>query len=33
MNPSAVKAYFAHRPDSIELLKMLEQDMLDEDLE
>lgn len=33
MNPNAVKAYFAQRPDAIELLKMLEQDMLDEDLE
>lgn len=32
-NPSAVKAYYAYRPDAIEILKMLEQDMLDEDLE
>jgi hypothetical protein len=30
MNPIAVKAYFAYRPDAMELLKMLEQDMLDE---
>jgi hypothetical protein len=33
MNPNALKAYFSQRPDAIELLKMLEQDMLDEDLE
>lgn len=33
LNPQAVKAYFTYRPDSIEILKMLEQDMLDEDLE
>jgi len=32
-NPNALKAYFAYRPDSIEMLRMLEQDMLDEDLE
>lgn len=31
-NPGAVKAYFASRKDSIELLKMLIQDELDEDL-
>jgi len=30
MNPNAVKAYYAYRPDAMELLKMLEQDMLDE---
>jgi hypothetical protein len=30
-NPNAVQAYFAYRPDHVELLKMLEQDMLDED--
>jgi hypothetical protein len=33
LNPFAVQAYFAMRPDSIEILKMLEQDMLDEDIE
>ena len=33
LNPQAVSAYFTYRPDSIEILKMLEQDMLDEDLE
>jgi hypothetical protein len=33
LNPQAVQAYFAYRPDSIEMLKMLEQDMLDEDVE
>tara|TARA_R100000951_G_scaffold116766_1_gene130569 strand:+ start:10485 stop:12320 length:1836 start_codon:yes stop_codon:yes gene_type:complete len=33
MNPAAVKAYFAFRPDAIELLKMLEQNMLDADSE
>jgi hypothetical protein len=33
LNPNAVNAYYAHRPDAIELLKMLEQDMLDEDLD
>lgn len=33
LNPQAVKAYFTYRPDSIEVLKMLEEDMLDEDLE
>ena len=32
-NPRAVAAYFAQRPDAIELLKMVEQDMLDEDVE
>ena len=32
-NPQAFQAYFAYRPDQIELLKMLEQDMLDEDNE
>lgn len=32
-NPIALKAYFAYRPDAIELLKMLQQDMLDEDTE
>lgn len=32
-NPTAVQAFMAYRPDSIEMLKMLEQDMLDEDLE
>ena len=30
-NPVALKAYFAYRKDSIDLLKMLEKDMLDED--
>jgi hypothetical protein len=33
LNPQSVSAYFAYRPDSIEILKMLEEDMLDEDLE
>lgn len=33
MNPEAVKAYFSYRPDSIEVLKMLSQDMLDEENE
>jgi hypothetical protein len=32
-NPVAIQAYYAHRPDNFELLKMLEQDMLDEDEE
>lgn len=32
-NPNAVKAFFAYRKDRIDLLKMLEQDMLDEDNE
>jgi hypothetical protein len=32
-NPIAIQAYYAHRPDNFELLKMLEQDMLDEDEE
>lgn len=32
-NPGALKAYFSTRPDAIEILKMLEQDMLDEDME
>jgi len=32
-NPQALQAYFAYRPDQIELLKMLQQDMLDEDNE
>lgn len=32
-NPVALQAYFSYRPDYIELLKMLEQDMLDEDNE
>ena len=31
MNPNAVKAYFTYRPDAIEILKMLEEDMIDED--
>jgi len=30
-NPTAVQAYFTYRPDHVELLKMIEQDMLDED--
>ena len=30
-NPAAIQAYFAHRPDHIELLKMIEKDMLEED--
>lgn len=29
-NPQALAAFFAYRPDSIEILKMLQQDMLDE---
>lgn len=33
LNPQAVQAYFAYRPDAIQMLKMLEQDMLDEDIE
>lgn len=33
MNPNAMKAYFAYRPDAIEILKMLEQDMLDDEEE
>lgn len=33
LNPVAVQAYFNYRPDAIEMLKMLEQDMLDEDIE
>ena len=32
-NPNAVKAYYAYRSDNIDLLKMLEKDMLDEDNE
>jgi hypothetical protein len=30
-NPAAIQAYFAYRPDHIELLKMIEKDMLEED--
>jgi len=30
-NPNAVKAFYAYRKDSVDLLKMLSQDMLDED--
>jgi hypothetical protein len=33
LKPAAVKAHFATRKDALELLKMLEQDMLDEDLD
>lgn len=33
LNPQAVQAYFAYRPDAVEVLKMLQQDMLDEDME
>lgn len=33
LNPQAVQAYFAYRPDAVEMLKMLQQDMLDEDME
>lgn len=32
-NPNALQAYFTSRPDAIEVLKMLEQDMLDDDIE
>lgn len=32
-NPDALQAYFTSRPDAIEVLKMLEQDMLDDDLD
>jgi hypothetical protein len=32
-NPQALKAYYSVRPDAIEILKMLEKDMLDEDIE
>lgn len=33
LNPNAVAAYYTNRPDAIDLLKMLEQDMLEEDLD
>ena len=32
-NPEALQAYFASRPDAIEILKMLSEDMLDEDMD
>jgi hypothetical protein len=32
-NPEALQAYFASRPDAIEILKMLSEDMLDEDID
>lgn len=32
-NPEALQAYFASRPDAIDLLKMLSEDMLDEDID
>jgi hypothetical protein len=32
-NPGALQAYFTSRPDAIELLKMLSEDMLDEDID
>lgn len=32
-NPNAIRAYFSTRPDAIEILKMLNEDMLDEDIE
>lgn len=32
-NPEALQAYFASRPDAIEVLKMLQQDMLDDDMD
>jgi len=33
LNPQALRAYFAYRPDSIEMLKMIQQDMIDEEYE
>jgi hypothetical protein len=33
MNPNAVAAFFTARPDAFELFKMVQEDMLDEDLE
>lgn len=32
-NPEALQAYFASRPDAIDVLKMLSEDMLDEDMD
>ena len=33
MNPNAVAAFFTARPDAMELFKMVQEDMLDDDLE
>ena len=33
LNPQALQAYYAYKPNQIELLKMLELDMLEEDNE
>ena len=32
-SPDALQAYFTSRPDAIEILKMLSEDMLDEDID